>query len=209
MDIKISIRSMGVYFIIPFLINDIMVPFFILLIRIYGSAYNLDQGVYIINQMFTPFLAAFWIYLHMTKYIDAKGNELFYLVQRNKLSDVVKLYLLYMVTNTPFFVWYINMNKKYALEWLHITIVALLFVSSAYFFCYLFKSISLALIPSFIYLIASVTGLNDFLKKISFYETTGMKKTQIFTKYIYFLAIAFIFIMLGNILNKRYEDYNE
>lgn len=208
MDIKISIKSMGILFGIPILINDIIIPFLILLISINGSDYNLDQGVYMITQMFTPFLACFWTYLHLSKYIDTKGNESFYIVHRNKWGEVLKLYILYIVTNTPFFIWYVSINQKYALEWVHIAIMSFVFVTAAYFFCYLFKSISLALIPTFIYLIASITELNQFFSKFSFYAYNGMTKAQLFSKYKYFLIAAILFAVLGNLLNKRYDDYN-
>lgn len=209
MDIKISIKSMGFYFLIPILINDVIIPLIIFLIKINGTTDNVEQGVMILTQMFTPFLASFWVYMHLVKYIDAKGNENFYINNRNKWGEVLKLYLLYIFTNTIFFIWYASMGKQYFVEWIHIVIVSFFFVTAAYFLSYLFRSISLALIPTFIYMLASVTGLNDYLNKISFYESTGMRLSQLFTRYNYFLILAIVFAVLGSLLNKYYEEYND
>lgn len=208
MDLKISIKSMGKAFYIPLIINDVIIPLVIWIINENGSDYNLDQGVYMITQMFTPFLASFWIYLHLIKYVDMKGNESFYIKNRNKCGEVLKLFVLYIITNTPFFLWYTSLNKKYALEWVHIVIVSFLFASAAYFLSFMLKSISLALIPSFIYMLASVTELNPLLNKISFFEYEGMTSSQITSRYSYFVIVAIMFISFGEILNKHHKQYN-
>jgi len=51
MGIKIIMRSLGVYFWIPILINDIIIPLFVLLIKINGTEENVTQGVMILSQM--------------------------------------------------------------------------------------------------------------------------------------------------------------
>ena len=99
------------------------------------------------------------------------------------------------------------MLKRFFYEWIHIVIISFLFVSTAYCFCYLLKSVSLAMIPSFIYLLASVTGLNEAFHKISFYESTGMKISQLCTRYNYFIIISIVMIIIGKTLNERYENY--
>ena len=100
MGIKIIMRSLGVYFWIPILINDIIIPLFVLLIKINGTEENVTQGVMILSQMFTPFLSAFWTYMYLEKYIDMKGNECFYIVRKNKWPEIMWLLFLYVVTNT-------------------------------------------------------------------------------------------------------------
>lgn len=208
MGIKIIMKSLGVNFWISILINDIIIPLIVLLIKINGTPENVEQGVMTLCQMFTPFLAAFWTYMYLEKYIDMKGNECLYIVRKNKWPEVMKLFLLYIITNTIFFSWYACMGKKYFYEWIHIVIVSFLLVSIAYCLSYLLKSISLAMIPTFIYLLASVTGLNAVLNKISFYEgTTGMQPSQLCTRYNYFMVAAIVIAIIGNKLNKNYENY--
>lgn len=112
MGIKIIMKSLGVYFWIPILINDIIIPLIVLFIKINRSAYNVAQGVMILTQMFTPFLAAFWTYIYLEKYIDMKGNECLYIVRKNKLPEIISLFFTYIITNTIFFVWYGSMGKN-------------------------------------------------------------------------------------------------
>ncbi|MBQ5560649.1 MAG: hypothetical protein IIT46_12895 [Lachnospiraceae bacterium] len=208
MGIKIIIKSLGRFVWIPIIINDIIIPLIILFIKINGTLDHVKTGIMMLTQMFTPFLAVFWIYLHLLKYIDSKGNENFYLKERNKLLEVVKLTVVYIITNTPFFIWYYLINRAYIYEWIHIIIMSIFFGMGAYFFSYLFKSISLGMIPSFIYALSSITGLNEFMYKISYYESSGMKAGQLTEKYFYFLLIAFLFAGIGEILNKYYTEYN-
>lgn len=99
-------------------------------------------------------------------------------------------------------------EKKYYLEWIHIVIMSFVFVAASYFFCYLLKSISLAIIPSFIYMMATVTEINPKLSLISYFEYSGMTMDQLFSKYNYFLVVAIIFMIFGLLLNKHYDDYN-
>lgn len=208
MGIKIIMKSLGVYFWVPILINDIVIPLFVLFIKINGTEENVRQGIMMLSQMFTPFLSAFWTYMYLEKYIDRKGNECFYIVRKNKLPEIIQLFFLYILTNTVPFAWYISMGKKYFYEWIHIVIVCFLFVSAAYCLSYLLKSISLAMIPSFIYLLASVTGLNDAVKKISFYEShTGMAPSKLLTRYNYFIVAAIVIAAIGKKLNGDYENY--
>lgn len=208
MGIKIIMKSLGGYFWVPILINDIIIPFIVLLIKINGTEENVTQWVMILSQMFTPFLAAFWAYMYLEKYIDIKGNECFYIVHKNKWPEIMRLFLIYIITNTISFGWYVSLEKKYFYEWVHIVIVSFLFVSAAYCLSYLLKSISLAMIPSFIYLLASITGLNDAMKKISFYEgNMGMEPSQLLTRYNYFIVIAIVIAVIGKKLNENYENY--
>lgn len=208
MGIKMIIKSLGVNFWIPILINDIVIPLIVLLIKINGTSENAAQGVMILCQMFTPFFAAFWTYMYLEKYIDIKGNECLYIVRKSKLSEIMRLFLLYIITNTIFFSLYVCMGKKCFFEWIHIVIVSFLFVSAAYCLSYLLKSISLAIIPSFIYLLASVTGLNAALNKISFYEGgAGMRPSQLYTRYSYFMVVAIVIAIIGKKLNENYENY--
>ena len=116
MDIKVSIKAMGKLFWIPIIVNDILIPCVMFLLSVKCKHDVLIDAGMLLIQMFTPFLAAFWIFIHLMKYIEEKGNENFYLVNRNKLSEIIKLCILYIITNTIFFVWYIRMDKYFMYE---------------------------------------------------------------------------------------------
>ena len=207
MDLKTSIKSMGIRFWIPIFINDILIPLAILYIKRVGNYDNLEQGINTLTQMFTPFLASFWIFLQLSKYVDEDGNEIFFINERVKLYEVIKLYVFYIATNTVFFLWYCRMGQNFFLEWIHIVIISFLFVAASYFFVFLFYSISLAIIPLFFYLIASIIGLNETLSKISYYEVFGVSIKSLQNRYSYFAIASLVFLISGMIINKYREKY--
>lgn len=207
MDIKTTIKSMGFLFWIPILINDVLIPSVVYIIKMSANHMCVLQGIYTLTQMFVPFLSIFWIVIHLSKYVDENGNEIFFIKNRIKLLEIIKLYILYIVINNIFFIWYYTISKELLLELIHLIIVSLLFVSAIYLLVFLFDNISLAIIPMFLYAISSITNLNSTLSKISFYEYMGMSMKQLKTKYIHFLIIGIIFMIIATILNKNKEKY--
>lgn len=121
----------------------------------------------------------------------------------------MKLFLVYIMTNTCWFAAYMLLDRSFGLEWLHIIIVTFLFVSATYCFCFLFRSVSLASIPGFLYTIYSVVGLKYLGKKFSYYEQTGMEAEKLSSKYVYFIIAAIVLMSIGNALNDSYDKYNE
>ena len=113
------------------------------------------------------------------------------------------------MTNTCWFAAYMLLDRSFGLEWLHIIIVTFLFVSATYCFCFLFRSVSLASIPGFLYTIYSVVGLKYLGKKFSYYEQTGMEAEKLSSKYVYFIIAAIVLMSIGNALNDSYDKYNE
>lgn len=74
MDIKVSIKAMGKLFWIPIIVNDILIPCVMFLLSVKCKHDVLIDAGMLLIQMFTPFLAAFWIFIHLMKYIEEKGN---------------------------------------------------------------------------------------------------------------------------------------
>lgn len=209
MGIKISIKSMGMSFYIPIIFNCLLIPLIVFFVARTGNEYNIAFAVNVLTQMFTPFFGSFIVCMHMSKYIDTKGNEIYFVLNKNKSHEIMKLFLVYIMTNTCWFSAYMLLDRSFGLEWLHIIIVTFLFVSATYCFCFLFRSVSLASIPSFLYTIYSVVGLKYLGKKFSYYEQTGMEAENLLSKYVYFIIVAIVLMSIGNALNDSYDKYNE
>lgn len=202
------IRSLGIAFFIPFLVNDLLIPLGVYLCH---KSYGADEQTYsfLIRyvQSFTPFFSTIWIYMHLVKYIDLKGNEIFYLVHRMKRKEILFLFLLYVLTNTIPFLWYVTIFPKVYMEWIHIVIVSFFLVSMAYFMCYLIKSVAIAILPVLCYTFLSVIQGEGKSYLWSFYEQGGMEMFDFTHKYLCFLFLGMIFFWLGSFLNKIYTDY--
>lgn len=210
MGFKINdMKAVKIPFLISILCNDLLIPFIIFAVVKKGNTYNIQQAVMMLTQMFTPFLGAFCVYMHLAKYIDTKGNEIYFVYRRNKWKEVVSLCVLYTISNSCFFLWYVSLNKKFITEWLHIVIMCVVFCMAAYCFSFAFRSISLAIIPCFLYTMLSISGFNPLFQKISYYEGNVMSMQNLWGKYCYFLLAALVFAAVGNILNKHYCHYNE
>ncbi len=209
MDFKIGVKSLGKSFFVPIIINSLLIPIIVFMAARTGSAYNTSFAVNVLTQMFTPFLGAFVVCMYMVKYIDMSGNEIYFVVNKNKCREILSLFVVYIVTNTIWFAAYMLINKKFGFEWLHIIIVTFLYMMAAYCLCFLFKSVSLASIPSFLYTIYSVVGLEALGNKLSYYEHNGMSPAKFFSKYIYFVIAAIVVMCIGSIINNLYDSYND
>jgi hypothetical protein len=202
------LRSLGAIFFIPILVNDILIP---VLVAMSYMHYGADEHTFttIVDnvQVFSPFLSTLWIYIHLIKYIDAKGNEMFYLCDRIKAKEILFLYLFYTVTNTLPFFWYVRLYAELGWEWLHLAIVFFFMAGLAYFMSYLFKSIALAIIPALCYAFLAVAGNGSKPAVWSFYEGNGMPPAMLGTKYVWFVVVGVLFFAAGLALNKIYTDY--
>ena len=86
MGIKMMIKSIRKVFVSTIIINGGVIPLVVYLVARTGSEYNLNYTVNILTQMFTPLLGSFVVCMHMSKYIDARGNEIFYVIETLKFS---------------------------------------------------------------------------------------------------------------------------
>ncbi|MCR5203000.1 MAG: hypothetical protein K6D02_07945 [Lachnospiraceae bacterium] len=209
MDIKISVKTLGKSFLVPILFNSILIPIIVIMVAKTQNEYNLLFSANVMTQMFTPFLGSFVVFTYMSKYIDTRGNEIYFVVNKNKSSEILKLYCIYIITNTFWFIVYSCLNKKFALEWVHIIILTFFYMVATYFLCFWFKSVSLASIPIFLYTIYSIVGLEAFNSKLSYYECCGVTGETIVSKYFYFIVAAFFLLIVGKRLNNSFEKYNE
>ena len=200
---------MGIMFFVPFLVNDFLIPAVIYLGYMHYGTDDHTYSFIVSNvQMFSPFPAAFWIYLYLVNYIDVKGNEIFYVASRMKTGEVLFFYILYTVTNTVPFLWYAQMYPSLVWEWLHLVIIYFFMAAVAYFMCYLLRSIALAFIPVLCYTFLAVSGNSGPRPPFwSFYESSGMSPAMLGTKYIWFLLAGVLFLIAGSVLNKIYTDY--
>lgn len=201
-------KALGVLFWIPILINDILTPGMVYITYMhYGMDEHTFHNIVYYVQIVSPFFSTFWIYVHLVKYIDTKGNEIFYISNRVKANEILFLYVLYMITNTVPFLWYIKMYSKLVWEWLHLAIVYFFLVSMAYFVCYLFRSVAIAIFPILCYTFLAITKIGGKVPVWSYYEPNGMASEMMGTKYFYFLLLGSIAFISGCFLNKKYTDY--
>ena len=209
MGIKMMIKSIRKVFVSTIIINGGVIPLVVYFVARTGSEYNLNYTVNILTQMFTPLLGSFVICMHMSKYIDARGNEIFYVINKNKRIEVIKLFISYIICNTFPFLFYTISNRHLVLEWIHIIIITWFFMCASYFFCYLFKNISLSVIPSFMYTIYSIVGFTFLGQKISYYEFDGATTEALMSKYNYFIIVSVVMFILGNAMNNHYDSFHE
>ena len=124
-----------------------------------------------------------------------------------KIGEIFFFYILYSITNTIFFVWYVNLYPSLIWEWLHLVMIYFFMAGMAYFLSYLLRSISIAMIPTLCYSFLSIAGSGSKAPVWSFYEPEGMSAFMFGTKYVWFILVGVLFFALGWILNKCYTSY--
>ena len=207
-SLKYMMKSLGIISVIPIIVNNIITPIMVFITyQYYGmDEHTLNNIIYYV-QILSPFFSTFWIYMNLIKYIDINGREIFYMKNKVKIKEVIMLFLVYTLLSSVPFIWYIKMYPKLVWELIHLIIVYLFLASLAYFLSYLLKSVLYAIIPTLCYTFLSMTLLkNNKVAVWSYYEPNGMSVNALKEKYVWFIIMAILFLIVGGILNKKYEN---
>lgn len=200
--IKRTIKEQGILFFVPLIISDVMIPCIVwTTYKKFGAADETRRAILSFTQYFMPFFAGWWIFLNMMKYIDGEGNEIFYIRQRSKITEVLMLYGFYIAANTWPYLIYRNILQNSGLEWLRICIESFLFVSMVYFFAFLLKSMAFAMIPTVCYGFASAFDRGMHRPVFYYYDEHAVTTTMLQQKYGVLLLIACLLLFVGYVLN--------
>lgn len=204
----INIREQGLLFYVPFLFNYFLIPLIVFnTYKKFGLDDQTRMCIVNFSQYFTPVLAAWWVFFALVKYLDSGGNEIFFVQNRMKATEMLTFYGFYILSSIVPFFFYGKMFSGMKLEWLRIAIESWLFVALTYFLAFLIKSIAVTMIPVVGYAFASVF-LGGKHTPIYFYYEGYMATPDLFqTKYSLLFGAASLLFLAGMLLNYKMEKY--
>lgn len=193
---------------IPIVICDILLPVIIFIMdKKFEDKELLIGNINLLLQMITPFCSTIWIFGLLSTYVDEHGKEIFYILKRNRVKDVLLLFVSFCLINLIPYAWYCEIDKQYMLRYVQMVIIYFFMSAAAYMCTYLFGEVALAIIPCLCYCFASI--LIDFGKYsfFSFYEAGQITINLLLTKYICYGIVAILFYAVGIYMNRRYTEY--
>ena len=197
--IYLQLRGVGTLFFVPLIMLYLVVPF---IIFIYAKTSTKSLDVIFVNQcnFFIPILSTWWVFLVMKEYVEGDGNEVLYIENHSKLTEVVGLFVCYDILLVVFFtVASVFIGDVAFSLFLQMSVVSFFYCGLAYVFLYLFKSIAIAFLPMICYSLYCSDGLNA---TISFFNTSTFWTDPL--KYMIEMVIAGgVCFLCGNYLNKK------
>lgn len=175
---------------IPFLVNYILLPATILVLkRLPDSSYPeiyIEELVF----LFIPALSTWWPVCILQEYIEGDGAETLRLYERSKLADVCAYLLLYYLCIIPLIVCLMNLFPDIEPEiYLRLLTQCIFSVGAVYMFSFMFHSITAAFIPVLAYDLFAGNRIYRLLESINManIETSGF---YVFGGLVFFLIGA-------------------
>ncbi|MDD6572320.1 MAG: hypothetical protein PUF12_08075 [Thermoflexaceae bacterium] len=182
--------------------------------------YRFKDAILIAADLFIPISSVIWIVILLKKYIDDKGNEVFYLSQRIKWKEIFSLSSVYICMITPIYLAYYVILNDLSGVFIYVKCLILIyfFGAGAYFFSYCFSNTFVAFALLLLYTGYSVSGRLKHFYLAEWLDFKWLKYNHI--SYFYYLDMDFliqvlpyimltiIFYVLGTVLNEHFNKYH-
>ena len=212
MYVKRHIKQLRLSILIPLVVLWMVLPELVIIMLREEDVLKPDkieilwQTIVGLNNTIIPIFSVIWPMLLLNNHIEARGNEVLYITDRNKYVMVLGSYIVYML---HVYVSYLTINAMTfitMLEFVRMAIICFLFNAIFYTLAYIVSSTGLAFTAIVLYNILSMFYLKG--KSIGAYVYESHMTTKVLTdRYIEIFALAIVFFAFGVILNKKYERY--
>lgn len=205
------LRSIHRLAIVPFIaLNVVLVAVNLMSYVRYGSGYRLEEDIRKYAMVFMPMFSNWWSIFTLREYIEADGNEILF-IQSNKIkySDILILFLLYLLNVSVFLLTYTLLYPQLKLMSIWMIITCWFIFSLTYFLVFFSKSITVTLMCSILYNIINIGFLWKEPTFLLYGSAEGYAFMPEFT-HVYFpmLIVGILATIAGIILNYRFTKYN-
>ncbi len=212
MYVKRHIKQLRLAVLIPLVVLWIVLPWIVMLMLKDEDVLKPDKiemlwkSIVGLNNMIIPIVSVIWPMMLLNNHIEARGNEVLYITDRNKYLSVLASYIVYML---HVYVYYLTINGMTfitMLECVRMGIICFLFNAIFYAVSYMVSSTGVAFTAIVLYNMLSTFYLKG--NGIGAYIYEYHMTTKVLTdRYIEILVLAIVFFAFGFILNKKYERY--
>lgn len=164
----------------------------------------LPQEFHHLMAIAAPVLCVWWVIFVMREYVEADGAEVLYVCHaRNKLWDVIALFLLFLVDLSVLYMVYIYLFAEMWRSFCMLLCVCVFLFGLSFLLMFLTKSVSITLMVVLLYVIASILFITQ--KNIfPFFSAAYIPAPKLLKSFYLPLAACGLFLSAGGmILNRR------
>ncbi len=204
-------KNMGIVRFFPVFIMVIVVPVACFISFYSGKDLSISEmQLRKFMMTFIPMFSFWWEILVIKEYVEAEGNELFLLTNKNEFSEMIISYLLYYIIDIiPLIIYTVLFKKSMLTFFLYQLVIGWFILSSVFLLTCIFRNITAPFMACLIYVIIN-TLISENIKFFPFYgNLLGYDfKIEMYAVYIPMLAVSVFFIIVGVLLRKKRLYFN-
>lgn len=201
----INFKTMGKLAFVPFFVIFGFIPFVFIVSYLVGN-FTVDV-ITALPKLLLPMFSGWWILLFLREFIESDGNELLYVYSgKSQCTSVATLLIIYLLCESLLMGVCMIFYPQIFIDYIHLTLMCLLYGGFSYFFIFLTKSAAISFIPLLVGTILPFVSHDAIIFTIGFSSDFGWQK--IFTYYLPIGLMGIVFFLLGYLLNKKFLKFN-
>lgn len=208
--LRCSLKSMGGLRFPPLIIFNLFLPILILLsYRKHGPSELFEMTLLDLTQYFLPLFSVWWVVFVLREYLEADGNELFYIGEKKIiLKELGLVFLLAMLNIMLVLALCSLLLPSFAIESVRIVSVCVFYFGLTYCMAFLLKSVSMTLLVLLLYTLSNLTLTFNKLFFPFYMSRQILEIDQLLTICLPFFALGLLLVIVGLCLNKNFLSYN-
>lgn len=200
-----QMKGIGYFVLIPMTVLYLLIPLSNYAVyHFWGDLDMLYSNIIMVCQYMCPIFSVWYVFFILYHYVEVPGNEIFYVEGKNKISELIFPYTLYLILMLPLFVIYTRLFSD--LWWLYfkLCIVNLLYVAITYSITFLTKKILLSVIVILLYTMLVIAENTFGWEMISYYNAFLYTGLALCKELLPLFIASLLLFAVGSIGNHYY-----
>ena len=209
-SVKYYLKSIGGLRFVPLVIFNLILPVLIFIgYRKYGTSELFEMELLDLTQYFLPLFSVWWTVFVLREYLEADGNELFYIGGKRIIVKELGLIFLVAMLNIALLVAVcVALLPSFIIESVRIISVCLFYFGLTYCMAFLLKSVTMTLLTLILYTLLNFTlSFNNMFFPL-YMSRQLIEISELLTICFPLFALGLLLILVVHRLNKRFLSYN-
>lgn len=200
-------KNIGWLFWLPIIVFVVLIPG---LNYMQYTQRGIDEELYLniirYGQWLMPFFSVWNVIFILREPVEAQGYELFYMTHHQlKVIDILGIFGIGIAFITLLFIAYGFMFSNMLLEYIRILGISFLFLGMTYSVTYLCKSITPTIMILLLYVLGTITAVNDDPVFLLFYNPEAMSWQLFLSHYLILIFLGCLLFGIGYYASKKYS----
>lgn len=208
--LRCTLKILGGLRFVPLVVFNLVLPILIFMgYRKYGPSELFEMELLDLTQYFLPLFSIWWVVFVLREYLEADGNELFYIGGRKIIiKELGLVYLIAMLNIMLLIVLCIILLPSFFPESVRIVSACVFYFGLTYCMAFLLKSVSMTLLILLLYtLLNFALSFNELFFPL-YMSRQLIEIDELLTICFPLFALGIFLVIVGLWLNKRFLSYN-
>ncbi|MBO5470213.1 MAG: hypothetical protein J6A03_10830 [Lachnospiraceae bacterium] len=202
------LKGIGILALVPFVYVLFCVP--VINYSIWSSSGSYDMlydNIILASQNIIPFFSVWNSIFLLFHFVEQSGNEVLYIDERNKFTDIVMSFLPYIVCMIPLFAVYSIFFRWIWMFFIKVSILCFAWLMLVYALTFLFGNISIGFICAMVISIVGVITPGLIPVYVDYRESVFHFKEYFLLEICPYAILALLFFLVGKLANDAYQKY--